>query len=77
MVNAIIIGNCIAVGAGSSPAIPDVPKFMFSVNSAGVGTSNNDQFTIPVGAGTFLYDVSTDDGYSATGITGAHTITFP
>lgn len=74
----IIIGNCILIGSGgTTKPVPEVPKFMFSVNSAGVGTSNNDQFTIPVGAGTFLYDISTDDGYSATGITGAHTITFP
>lgn len=51
--------------------------FEFSVNSAGVGTSNNDQFTIPVNAGTFNYDISTDDGYTATGVTGSHTITFP
>ena len=78
MVNALIIGTGIGVGNGTSgSALPDVPKFMFSVNSAGVGTSNNDQFTIPVGVGTFLYDIATDDGYSATGITGAHTITFP
>lgn len=77
MVNAIIIGNCIAVGAGSSPSVPSVPEFKFSVNSAGTGTSNNDQFTIPVGAGTFNYDISTSDGYTATGVTGTHTITFP
>ena len=77
MVNAIIIGNCIAVGAGSSPAVPDVPEFRFSVNSAGTGTSAPNEFTIPINAGTFNYDISTDDGYSATGVTGAHTITFP
>ena len=77
MVNAIIIGNCIAVGAGSSPAVPSVPEFRFSVNSAGTGTSAANQFTIPINTGTFNYDISTDDGYSATGVTGAHTITFP
>ena len=53
MVNAIIIGNCIAVGAGSSPAVPSVPEFRFSVNSAGTGTSAANQFTIPINAGTF------------------------
>ena len=77
MVNAIIIGNCIAVGAGSSPAVPSVPEFRFSVNSAGTGTSAANQFTIPINTGTFNYDISTDDGYTATGVTGAHTITFP
>ncbi len=51
--------------------------FEFSVKTDNTGTSNNDQFTIPINAGTFNYDISTDDGYSATGVTGAHTITFP
>jgi len=50
--------------------------FEFSVKTDNAGTSNNDQFTIPINAGTFNYDISTDDGYSATGVTGAHTITF-
>ena len=50
--------------------------FEFSVKTDNTGTSNNDQFTIPINAGTFNYDISTDGGYSATGVTGAHTITF-
>ena len=74
----IVIGNCILVGGGGdTESVPSVPEFRFSVNSAGVGTSNNDQFTIPINDGTFNYDISTDDGYTATGVTGAHTITFP
>ena len=51
--------------------------FEFSVKTDNTGTSNNDQFTIPVNAGTFNYDISTNDGYTATGVTGSHTITFP
>ena len=50
--------------------------FEFSVKTDNTGTSNDDQFTIPINAGTFNYDISTDGGYSATGVTGAHTITF-
>ena len=74
----IVIGNCILVGGGGDTAsVPSVPEFRFSVNSAGTGTSAANQFTIPINDGTFNYDISTDDGYSATGVTGAHTITFP
>ena len=74
----IIIGNSISIGSGgTAAAVPDVPEFRFSVNSAGTGTSAANQFTIPINTGTFNYDISTDDGYSATGVTGAHTITFP
>ena len=74
----IVIGNCILVGGGGdTESVPSVPEFRFSVNSALRGTSNIDQFTIPINSGTFNYDISTDDGYSATGVTGAHTITFP
>ena len=51
-------------------------KFEFSVNTAESGTSNDDQFTITVGSGTFLYDLTTSDGHSETGLTGNHTITF-
>ncbi len=74
----IVIGNCILVGGGEDTAsVPSVPEFRFSVNSGLRGTSNIDQFTIPTNAGTFNYDISTDDGYTATGVTGSHTITFP
>lgn len=34
-------------------------------------------FQISTGGGTYLYDVITDDGYIATGLTGDHLITFP
>ena len=51
-------------------------KFEFSVNTAESGTSNDDQFTLSVGSGTFLYDLTTSDGHSETGLTGNHTLTF-
>ena len=60
-----------------APNVPNMFPFKFTVNTAESGTSGVDQFTIPVGAGTFLYNVTTEDGYSATGLTGDHTITFP
>ena len=47
----------------------------FYVNTGGVGIGND--FHITIGGGTFLYDVTTDDGYSATGLTGDHIIEFP
>ena len=50
---------------------------VFTVQSDNVGTSNDDQFTISTTGSGFLYDISTDDGYTATGVTGNHTITFP
>lgn len=65
---------------GSPPVLKD---FKFRVKSDNPGVSNDDQYIITTGEGsfpnvdTFLYDVTTDDGYSATGLTGNHTITFP
>lgn len=47
----------------------------FFVDTDIIATSNT--FNITTGAGTFLYDVTTDEGYNATGLTGDHTITFP
>ena len=47
----------------------------FNVNTAFLGMTND--FDISIGLGGFLYNVITDDGYSATGLTGAHTIVFP
>lgn len=55
----------------------DPNTFTFKVQSGNTGTSNNDQFTISVGAGSFAYNITTEDGYSATGLTGDNTITFP
>ena len=52
--------------------------FEFTVNTVlGTGGSFANQFEIPTGDGTFLYDVKTSDGYEAIGLTGDHTITFP
>tara|TARA_R110000823_G_scaffold167851_1_gene299848 strand:+ start:1408 stop:2682 length:1275 start_codon:yes stop_codon:yes gene_type:complete len=55
----------------------DPKSFTFKVQSGNTGTSNNDQFTITVGSGSFAYNITTEDGYSATGLTGDNTITFP
>tara|TARA_R110000803_G_scaffold15730_1_gene43369 strand:- start:30 stop:1304 length:1275 start_codon:yes stop_codon:yes gene_type:complete len=55
----------------------DPKTFTFKVQSGNTGTSNNDQFTITTGAGSFQYNILTEDGYSATGLTGDNTITFP
>jgi hypothetical protein len=61
--------------AKNAPAVDT--RFIITVKSDNAGTSATDQFTIPtIGAG-YLYDVETSDGYTATGITGNHTITFP
>jgi len=55
--------------------------FIFTVKTDNLGTSGNDQFTIPTSTTgitmPFNYDIETSDGYVATGITGSHTITFP
>ena len=53
-----------------------IPKFTLEVKSDNAGTSGTDQFTIPTTAGTYLYDYTTSDGQSGTGLTGATTITF-
>lgn len=49
--------------------------FEFYVNTDIIATSNF--FNITTGSGNFLYDVTTDEGYSATDLTGDHLITFP
>jgi len=59
--------------------IPET-RLVYEVDSSKSGTSSSNQFTIPTttgGGATFNYSVTTDDGYSATGITENHTITFP
>ena len=53
-----------------------VPTFTLEVKSDNAGTSGTDQFTIPTTTGTYLYDYTTSDGQSGTGLTGATTITF-
>ena len=52
------------------------PKFTLEVKSDNAGTSGTNQFTIPTTTGTYLYDYTTSDGQSGTGITGDTTITF-
>jgi len=52
------------------------PKFTLEVKSDNAGTSGTNQFTIPTTTGTYLYDYTTSDGQSGTGITGDETITF-
>lgn len=52
-------------------------RFIMIVKSDNTGTSNTDQFTIPTLGIGYNYNVATSDGYTATGLTGNHTITFP
>ncbi len=61
----------------TSESPPPNLTFKLLVKTDNSGTSNNDQFTIPVGTGTYNYDVSTQDGQLLTGNTGGLTITFP
>ena len=79
--NNVAAGSAFLRGTGgiSLSIAPSVNpnEFRFSVKTDNSGTSNNDQFTIPVNAGTFNYTVTTSDGTSSTGLTAAHTITFP
>ena len=79
--NNVAAGSAFLRGTGGiSLAIApsaDPNEFRFSVKTDNSGTSNNDQFTIPINAGTFNYTVTTSDGTSSTGLTAAHTITFP
>jgi surface protein len=50
--------------------------FEFTVKTDNAGTSAADQFTIPITSAT-PYNISTSDGQSITGATGATTLTFP
>ena len=50
--------------------------FRFTVDTTQAGTSASDQFTIPITSAT-PYNISTSDGQSITGATGATTLTFP
>ena len=79
--NNVAAGSAFLRGTGGislaiTPGV-DPNEFRFSVKTDNAGTSNNDQFTIPINAGTFNYTVTTSDGTSTSGLTGAHTITFP
>jgi hypothetical protein len=62
------------IHAGNFSVIRD--PFTFIVNSNNTGTSNSNQFTIPVNSGS-NYNIKTSDGYEANSLTGNHTITFP
>jgi surface protein len=55
---------------------PANEAFEFTVQTDDVGTSADNQFTIPITSAT-LYNIETSDGQSITGATGATTITFP
>tara|TARA_R110000823_G_scaffold279288_1_gene397591 strand:+ start:217 stop:1005 length:789 start_codon:yes stop_codon:yes gene_type:complete len=70
MVNSVVIGNCIAVGAGSSPSdSPAAPGYRFTVNTATTdrSSSNADQFKLPtVSAGSYNAVVLWGDGQSDT-----------
>lgn len=50
--------------------------FEFTVQTDNAGTSADNQFTIPITSAT-PYNISTSDGQSITGATGATTLTFP
>ncbi|GAG52489.1 unnamed protein product, partial [marine sediment metagenome] len=72
------VARDLLTGVGRTWTITDggqVP-FTLEVKTDEAGTSNNDQFTIPTTTGTYLYDYTTSDGQSGTGLTGGTTITF-
>lgn len=52
-------------------------NLVIMVNSTLSGTSSSDQFTIPTVGSGYNYSIETDDGYTASSLTGSHTITFP
>jgi len=61
----------------ASRRVAAVPSFTLEVKSDNAGTSGTNQFTIPtLGSEIYLYDYTTSDGQSGTGITGDTTITF-
>jgi hypothetical protein len=51
--------------------------FRIIVKTDNAGTSGTNQFTIPTSGTGYNYNVETSDGYTAIGLTGNHTITFP
>lgn len=77
MYNEILLNNAY-LSNGEEPSAPEESDdFIFVVNSSNAGTSSSNQFTIPTTGSGYDYSISTSDGYSASGITGSHTITFP
>ena len=74
----MVIGNGIGVSWGKvsmarGPVVNEA--FEFTVKTDNAGTSAADQFTIPI-TSTTPYNISTSDGHSITGATGATTLTF-
>ena len=69
------IGNYIKGGGATPP--PVLTDFRMIVKTDNAGTSGTNQFTIPTSGTGYNYNVETSDGYTAIGLTGAHTITFP
>jgi hypothetical protein len=63
-------------GKRINSAVPET-RFVLQVKSDNAGSSASNQFTIPTNGIGYNYDVETSDGYTATGLTGTHTITFP
>lgn len=61
---------------GDKPLAEANQAFEFTVKTDNAGTSATDQFTIPITSAT-PYNISTSDGQSITGATGATTLTFP
>jgi hypothetical protein len=57
-------------------AVPVEERFVISVKTDNNGASNDNQYTIAVGTGTFNYDIEYD-GQTLTGQTGNVTLTFP
>jgi surface protein len=71
----IAISN--SIGASSRAGGSSVNEaFEFTVKTDNTGTSASNQFTIPITSST-PYNISTSDGQSITGATGATTLTFP
>jgi len=56
-------------------------RFIITVKTDNAGTSATNQFTLPINTSgitqAFLYDITTSDGQSITGLTSGTTITFP
>lgn len=69
------IGFGLKIGLDSAVASSVNEAFEFTVDTTQAGTSAADQFTIPITSVT-PYDISTSDGHSITGATGATTLTF-
>ena len=75
------IGMTLGTGWGSIALGGGIPAaetaFVFTVQTDNVGTSADNQFTIPTTGTGYNYDISTSDGQSINGNTGNTTITFP